>query len=211
MPPSANRPPHGGKTPSAMSDTRRIGLFGGTFDPVHLGHLHLARVARESLGLDEVRFIPCRISPHKLGSEPTPAAERLAMLRLATRNEPWAVVDDLETLRAGPSYSWQTARETRDRFPQARLFWIMGTDQWEALPHWAHPERLAECVEFIVFSRGAPAAPRNGYGLHAIHADHPASATRIREALANGENHLPWLDPEVESHIRRLGLYRRTV
>lgn len=194
-----------------MSEPRRIGLFGGTFDPVHLGHLHLARVAREALALDEVRFIPCRISPHKLGSEPTPAAERLAMLRLATRNEPWAVVDDLETLRESPSYSWQTARETRDRFPQARLFWIMGTDQWEALPHWAHPERLAECVEFIVFSRGAPAVPRHGYVLHAIHADHPASATRIREALANGEEQLPWLDPEVEAHVRRRGLYRRPV
>ena len=194
-----------------MSEPRRIGLFGGTFDPVHLGHLHLARAAREALALDEVRFIPCRISPHKLGSEPTPAVERLAMLELATRNDPWAVVDDLETRRDGPSYSWQTAVETRDRFPKARLFWIMGTDQWEALPHWAHPERLAACVEFIVFSRGAPATPRDGYVLHAIHADHPASATRIREALANREAHLPWLDPEVEAHIDRRGLYRRPI
>jgi nicotinate-nucleotide adenylyltransferase len=193
-----------------MSDARRIGLFGGTFDPVHLGHLHLARLARAELALDEVRFIPCRISPHKQGSEPTPAAERLAMLRLATHNEPWAVVDETETLREGPSYSWQTAREMRDRFPAARRFWIMGTDQWEALPHWAHPERLAECVEFIVFSRGAPATPRDGYVLHAIRTDHPASATRIREALAIGENHHPWLDPEVEAHLRRQGLYRRS-
>jgi nicotinate-nucleotide adenylyltransferase len=133
------------------------------------------------------------------------------MLRLATRKEPWAVVDETETLRQGPSYSWQTAREMRDRFPAARLFWIMGTDQWEALPHWAHPERLAECVEFIVFSRGVPAAPRDGYALHAIQADHPASATRIREALANGESHLPWLDPKVEAHIRSRGHYRGPV
>jgi nicotinate-nucleotide adenylyltransferase len=190
-----------------MSETRRIGLFGGTFDPVHLGHLHLARAARESLALDEVRFIPCRISPHKLGSAPTPAAERLAMLRLATRDEPWAVVDESETRRDGPSYSWRTAWEMRDRFPEARLFWIMGTDQWEALPDWAHPERLAECVEFIVFSRGAPAAPRDGHHLHAIHADHPASATAVREALARGDIGIPWLDPQVEAHIRRLGIY----
>ncbi len=190
-----------------MSDTRRIALFGGTFDPVHLGHLHLARLAKDTLSLDEVRFIPCRISPHKLGSEPTPADERLAMLRIATAGLPWAVVDDVEAGREGPSYSWLTVCEMRERFPQARLFWIMGTDQWETLPHWAHPERLAACVEFIVFSRGAPPVAREGHVLHGVHSDHPAAATRIREALAAGETRIPWLDPAVEAHIGKLGLY----
>ncbi|RYD35901.1 MAG: nicotinic acid mononucleotide adenylyltransferase, partial [Verrucomicrobiaceae bacterium] len=79
-----------------MNVPRKIGLFGGTFDPVHLGHVHLADLARETLGLDEVRFIPCRISPHKTGTHPAGPADRLEMLELATAGLPWAVVDDIE-------------------------------------------------------------------------------------------------------------------
>jgi nicotinate-nucleotide adenylyltransferase len=191
-----------------MSEPRRIGLFGGTFDPVHLGHLHLAETARAVLSLDEVRFIPCRISPHKLGTRPTPAADRLEMLRLATAELPWAIVDDLETRREGPSYSWQTAEALQETLPGTRLFWIMGTDQWAALPHWAHPERLAAFVEFIVFSRGEPPLPRAGYRLHPLHADHPASATLIREALGKGAEGHPWLPEKVASYIQSAGLYQ---
>lgn len=192
-----------------MAETRRIALFGGTFDPVHLGHLSLAEAAKSALALDEVRFIPCRISPHKSGTAPTPAGDRLEMLRRATRDLPWAVVDDFETAREGPSYSWRTAEAMKARFPKARLFWIMGTDQWETLPDWAHPEKLAACVEFIVFSRGRPPQPRAGFVLHAVDGAHPASATAIREAIAAGESAHPWLHPEVSQWIAKRGLYRR--
>lgn len=185
-----------------------IGLFGGTFDPVHLGHLHVAELAKSALALDQVRFIPCRISPHKLASTPTPADERLAMLRLATAGLPWAVVDDIETIRDGPSYSWQTAEAMKSRFPGARLFWIMGADQWQALPSWAEPERLAACVEFIVFSRGSIPGSRPDFVLHTIQSEHPASATRIRTDLASGQCSHPWLHPAVANHIARHGLYR---
>ena len=126
-----------------MSCGYRIALFGGTFDPPHLGHVRLAEAAREAVGLDEVRLLPCRVSPHKTGSEPTAAADRLAMLRLATAGLPWVVVDDCEVGREGPSYSYQTAEALAARFPEAKLFWLMGADQWDALPDWRHPERLA--------------------------------------------------------------------
>lgn len=192
-----------------MPEPRHIALFGGTFDPVHAGHLHIAAAARDALELDEVRFIPCRISPHKAGSEPTPAADRVEMLRLATAELPWAVVDEIETRREGPSYSWQTAEEMKARFPDARLFWIMGTDQWRALPDWARPERLAACVEFIVFSRGEMPEPRDGYVLHALQGGHPASATEIRRTIAAGETPGPWLHPAVARHIARRGLYQK--
>lgn len=192
-----------------MTASRSIGIFGGTFDPVHAGHIHLAETARRSLSLDEVRFMPCRISPHKPGSEPTAAADRLEMLRIATRGFPWAVVDDCETLREGPSYSWQTAEAMREKFPGDRLFWIMGADQWEVLPQWREPERLAACVEFVVFSRGSKPVPRAGYRLHAIDASHPASATAIRAAISHGGGGAhPWLDPEVGQWIRKRGIYR---
>jgi nicotinate-nucleotide adenylyltransferase len=191
-----------------MAENRRIALFGGTFDPVHLGHVHLAQLAKEKLRLNEVRFLPCRISPHKSGTMPTSPRDRIKMLRLATRDLPWAVVDEFETMREGPSYSWQTAEAMKARFPDARLFWIMGTDQWKALPDWAKPERLAACVEFIVFARGEPPLPQKGCVLHAVEGAHPASATAIRGAIRAGEKAHPWLHPEVSRWIAEHGLYR---
>ena len=191
-----------------MSETHNIALFGGTFDPVHLGHIHIAEAARNALALDQVRFLPCRISPHKSGTAPTAAADRLKMLELATAEMPWAVVDDFETRRDGPSFSWQTAEAMRARFADARLFWIMGTDQWDVLPTWAQPQRLAACVEFIVFARGNPPKPRSGYVMHVVAGSHPASATAIREAIAAGEPNHPWLDPAVARWIHARGLYR---
>ena len=191
-----------------MPAIRKIALFGGTFDPVHVGHVHLADTARQALALDEVRFLPCQISPHKTGRAPTPAAARLEMLRLATADLPWAVVDDCEVRREGPSFSYQTAEELAERFAQARLFWILGGDQWDALPRWGHPERLAARVEFIVLERGQRPQPRAGYALHVIEDAHPASATAIREAIAKGATSHPWLAPVVARWIEQRGLYQ---
>lgn len=191
-----------------MSDPRRIALFGGTFDPIHDGHLHIADLAKHRLALDEVRFIPCRISPHKLATHPTPGSDRLEMLHLATAHLPWAVVDPLELNREGPSYSWQTVETLREHLPNARLFWIMGTDQWQALPDWARPEILRKHLDFIVISRGSPPEARDGYRLHVIHTDHPASSTQIRTDLAHGGHGCGWLPAPVADHIQKHGLYR---
>lgn len=190
-----------------MSSPRKIALFGGTFDPVHLGHVHLAREAVRQFGLDEVRFLPCRISPHKLYNTPSPVADRLEMLRLATAELPWAVVDDYEARRDGPSFSWKTAEAMAERFPQARRFWIMGGDQWATLDTWAEPQRLAGHVEFIVCARGAAPDPREGFRFHPLRVDHPASATAIRKAIASGVSAHGWLDPAVNRWIRERRLY----
>ncbi|MEY3897794.1 MAG: nicotinate (nicotinamide) nucleotide adenylyltransferase [Verrucomicrobiota bacterium] len=192
-----------------MSAQRKIALFGGTFDPVHLGHLHIARQAMDVLGLDEIRLLPCRISPHKASSQPASGEDRCEMLRLATAGLPWAVVDDFELHQEGPSYSYQTAETMAARFPEARLFWIMGGDQWDSLPKWKHPERLARCVDFIVVARGETPRPREGYRLHVIPSDgHPASATAIREAISRGKTNHPWLDPKVAEWIAAKKLYQ---
>lgn len=191
-----------------MPVTRKIGLFGGTFDPVHLGHLHLATLARDALGLDEVRFLPCRISPHKSGTAPASGEDRCEMLRLAIAGIPWAVVDDYELRQPGPSYSYQTAGAMVARFPDARFFWIMGGDQWDALPRWKHPEQLAGCVEFAVLARGESPQPRDGYRLHVVRGDNPASASAIREAISNGALSHEWLAPAVAKWIAVKGLYR---
>ncbi|MFU8892148.1 MAG: nicotinate (nicotinamide) nucleotide adenylyltransferase [Luteolibacter sp.] len=191
-------------TPEAATPHTRLGLFGGTFDPIHDGHIHLANVAREALALDEVRFIPCRISPHKTDRQPATAADRLEMLRLALSEIPWATIDDRELTSPEPSYSYLTAQSIVAEFPNARLFWIMGADQWQALPRWKEPETLAATVEFIVLARdGQQPAPREGDRLHVIHGEHPASATTIRHAITMGETLIPWLHPKVVEWINR--------
>jgi nicotinate-nucleotide adenylyltransferase len=193
-----------------MAEPRRIALFGGTFDPVHLGHVQLATLAQAALALDEVRFLPCRQSPHKTGSQPAAAADRLAMLRLATADLPWAVVEDYEARREGVAFSYETAAALRATQPAARWFWIMGGDQWRALPTWRHPERLAACVEFIVLARdGEPPLPRVGQALHVVSGMHPASATAIREAIRHGQTSHRWLAPAVAEWIATHGVYRQ--
>jgi nicotinate-nucleotide adenylyltransferase len=168
----------------------------------------MAELAVREFGLDEVRFIPCRISPHKQGSAPASSEDRLAMLRLAMADVPWAVIDDLELKRNGASYSYETAELMKSRFPTAKLFWIMGGDQWEALPRWKHPERLARCVEFIVISRGGKVVPREYFLMHIITNEHPASATEVREAVGCGGESHQWLSPAVARYIQEHGLYR---
>lgn len=185
-----------------MPSAQRIGLFGGTFDPIHLGHIEMAKTAAESIQLDQVRFIPCQISPHKSES-PTSARHRLEMAKLATLELPWALVDEIEVAKDGPSYSWKTAEALRQQFPDASLFWIMGTDQWNSLQKWAHPDRLAKAVEFIVFTRGETPATYAEFTCHTIEFQHPASATEIR----NGKSHAEWLHPSVADYISNHQLY----
>jgi len=185
-----------------MTASRKIGLFGGTFDPVHKGHIHLANLARETLALDEVRFIPCKISPHKTGTAPASPTDRLAMLELATADLPWAVIDEVELQSDQPDFSYQTAGKIRARFPAVSLFWIMGGDQWTALPTWKHPEKLAALVEFIVLARHDKPGPRDGYRMHFLTVEHPASATAIRENSSSEHLH-----HDVAACIRRHGLY----
>lgn len=191
-----------------MSEQKRIALYGGTFDPVHLGHVHLATQAREAAQLDEVRFLPCRISPHKLGQSTAPAADRVKMLRLAIRDLPWAAVEEFELTGPEPSYSYVTAETLSAREPEAEWFWLMGGDQWDALPRWQHPERLAAVVKFLVLARGQAPQPREGYRMEVIPGDHPASSSAIRTGIAQGKSFTDWLAPEVAGYLQRHALYQ---
>lgn len=185
---------------------RRICLFGGTFDPVHLGHVAAAGMAVRELSLDQVRFLPCRISPHKLASTSAPAEQRVAMLELALQNIDWAEVDRFDLEQPEPSYSWRTAVAMRERFPDARLFWLVGGDQWDDLPAWKNPELLAEMLEFIVVRRGSEPVDRPGWTSHPLPAVHAASATSIRDSAAGGLRS-DWLHPGVAAYIRSHHLY----
>ena len=192
-----------------MSETRqRIGLFGGTFDPIHMGHMAMAMAAKEALCLDRVIMIPCAISPHK-SDAPAAGECRLEMIRIASKRHPWLESDWIELERRGPSFSWETAEEFRRRYPEARMFWVLGEDQWEALPRWEKPERLAALVEFVVMGRdGRDGGEREGFRAWFLPGVHGASAMRIREVLRGGGDPGPdLLDPRVMKYIRRRGLY----
>jgi len=192
--------------PQQKATPTKICLFGGTFDPIHLGHTHIAKKAVAKLGLDQIIFLPCRQSPHKLGQQHASPDDRLAMCRLATTDYPWATVDDFDLVSPPPSYSWRTAEEMQQRHPSSQLYWLMGTDQWDALPQWSHPEKLAKLVKFIVFTRGSAPHPRDGFQMHAISGNHPASATAIRNA-PNSDQSKDWLHPAVQTYLRQHKLY----
>lgn len=191
---------------------QRICLFGGTFDPIHLGHIHIARKAKEAFELEKVIFLPCKQSPHKQSKQHAEEKHRLAMCKLAISELPWAEVDDFDLTAPPPSYSWRTAESFAKKYPDSRLYWLMGTDQWEALPRWSRPEYLASLVEFIVFARGEFPKARPSYQLHALKGNHPASATAIRNELhsikpPNKAYSHEWLSPKVTKYILQHKLY----
>lgn len=141
----------------------KLGLYGGSFDPVHLGHLLVAQAAGEEFGLDRLCFIPAAQSPFKPGNEPAPAKTRLQMLRLALAGMPRYEVDAQETLRGGVSYTIDTVRDYRRRFPKAQLYWLIGADHVAKLPLWRDAKELAQSVEFLVIPRpGEPSIPFPG-------------------------------------------------
>ena len=136
----------------------RLGLYGGSFDPVHLGHLLVAHAALEELALDRLVFIPAAQSPFKPGTAPAPAAVRVRMLRLALAGGTRFGVDELELHRGGVSYTVDTVRVFAARHPGAELFWLIGADHVPTLPLWREAEALARLVEFVVIPRPSEAA-----------------------------------------------------
>jgi nicotinate-nucleotide adenylyltransferase len=132
---------------------KHIGLFGGSFDPVHSGHLMVAQAAREELPLDRLFFIPAAQSPFKPASEPAPAALRLRMLRLALAGQSWCEIDDQELRRGGVSFTIDTVRDYARRFPGTGLFYLIGADHVLTLPKWREAEDLARLVQFVVIPR----------------------------------------------------------
>lgn len=138
---------------------QRIGLFGGAFNPVHLGHLLVAQAALEELELEKIFFIPAFQSPFKEEKAHAPAELRLQWLRLALAGCPQWEIDEQEVRRGGVSYTVDTIRNYAVRFPGARLFWIIGADNVSRLVEWREAAELAKLAEFVVIPRPGQAAP----------------------------------------------------
>jgi nicotinate-nucleotide adenylyltransferase len=131
----------------------KLGIFGGSFDPVHLGHLLVAQAAVEELGLDRLFFVPAAQSPFKPDSRPAPAPARLQLLRLALAGRANCEIDDQEIRRGGVSYTIDTLRDYAKRFPEAKLFCLIGADHAAELNGWREPDELARLAEFVVIPR----------------------------------------------------------
>ncbi len=177
----------------------RLALYGGSFDPIHHGHLILARDALEQLSLDRVIFIPAAHSPHKLARTPADGALRRAMLAAALADEPRFVLDDSELLRPGPSFSIETVERIAAEFPGARLHYLIGADNLRELHTWRRIEDLRRIAQFVVFGRGAEAAD-DSHGFPTISRRVDISATEIRARVARAAS-IRYLVPEPVSSI----------
>lgn len=195
----------------------RLGVFGGTFDPIHIAHLIIAERVREEMGLDRVLFIPAALPPHKTDRMLSPAWQRLAMVRLAIAHSPWFEACDLEIRRGGISYTIDTLRELRQYYHvQAHeLFLIIGSDSLKEMGSWREPESIfEECAVVVVtrpgfdchdapahFARRAKMVPAPSVDL---------SSSEIRARVRDGKSIRYLVPPGVDRFIHEHGLYRST-
>ena len=189
-----------------MKAKQKICLIGGSFDPIHLGHTYIAEKCHRELGMDKIIFLPCKQSPHKLSKENAPDHHRLQMCQLAVSSLPWAQVDDFDLTAPPPSYSWRTVEAIQNKFPDAELHWLMGTDQWKNIMLWDKPTYLASIVKFIVVTRGDEPSHIDGLSFAKLNGSHSASATQIRKN-ARSDQSCAWLNPSVFAYIMEHLLY----
>jgi nicotinate-nucleotide adenylyltransferase len=186
---------------------KKIGIYGGTFDPIHHAHLILAREAREQLGLMEVRFVLAAQSPDKVDQQSANAEARWEMLRVAIEGEPGFAASRIELDRPAPSYSIDTVEAFHAAQPDAELFFLLGEDNLAGLPRWHRFETLRKLVRFVVLDRTG-AAPDMGHLMIRRRID--ISSTVIRNRVAIGQS-IRYLVPEaVEQIIRCEQLYKGT-
>lgn len=200
--------------------TKRIGIFGGSFDPVHIGHLIIAQDAVEQLELDRLIFVPAAVSPLKQDRVPVDGRHRLEMLRRATAANLRFEVSDIELARGGVSYTIDTIQQMKVEFPEAELFFIIGMDSLKDLHRWHRSEDLLQGCTVVPFGRGGQCPGKvaiesglsNGWKnelldrLIHVH-EIEVSASEIRMRIAEGLSIQTLVPPEVEMYIAEHNLY----
>jgi len=189
----------------------RLGLFGGSFDPVHTGHLLVAQAAIEELQLTRLFFIPAARSPFKPDCQPAPNAQRLALICLALAGQTNCAVDEQELVRQGTSYTIETVRDYARRFPGAELFYLVGADNVATLNQWREPEELARLATIVAIPRPGEAtpvfpAPFRGRMLNGF--PFAVSSSQIRARIQAGLPIRNLVPATVAEAIDELGLYR---
>ncbi len=195
-----------------MTRPIRIGILGGTFDPPHLGHLMVGQDLVHHLELNELIFMPCNVPPHKDAADVSPAEIRYKMVRAAVESNDSFQASDLELRREGPSYSVDSVRALRERYPGAELYFIIGTDQFAELSTWKEPEELARLATLVVMAREGEDAQGIDPGVEVSYQTVPVtrvdvSSTRIRERVRDGNPIRYWVRKPVRRIIAQQGLY----
>jgi nicotinate-nucleotide adenylyltransferase len=192
----------------------RLGLFGGTFDPIHLGHLILAESCREACELERVWFVVAGSPPHKPAEGRTPVADRLEMVRIAIAGHPAFEVSEIEANRTGPNYSVETLEAIHRERPDDELFFLIGADSLTDLPFWRQPERIAELATIVAVNRpGATATISAELGPRARPIRQVAvppigiSSHDLRRRVAEGRSIRYQVPRGVEAYIAANGLY----
>lgn len=201
---------------------KKIGILGGTFNPIHTGHLILAENARSFYGLDEVLLIPSGCSYMKDSSQILPGAVRLRMAMLAAQDNPYFQVSDMEVVRPGSSYTYETVEALKKRNPDSELYFIVGADTLFHMESWKHPERIfSACITVAAVREESEAqslidqaqylADKYRADIRFLPASHIGiSATQIRERLKKGES-VRYLVPEgVRLFLEEYGYYRES-
>ena len=191
-----------------MGNSVRIGLFGGSFDPVHHGHLLTARALLESGQVDQLRLVPAGEQPFKAGQHWASAADRAAMVALSLDREPGLVVERLEVERAGPSYTVDTVRALRAVLPGAELTVFVGSDAAADLPQWKEVDTLRALARIVVFRRPGASSPPAGLEVAEV-PQLDISSTDIRTRILAGRS-IRYLVPEcVAEYIASHRLYQQ--
>lgn len=197
----------------------RIGIFGGTFDPPHLGHLILAAEARSQLNLDRLLFVLTPLPPHKGDHLIAPLEDRLAMIEAAIHDDPGFELSRIEVDRPGPHYSADTVRQVRTQYPDATLAFLLGGDSLRALPTWRRADDFVEACDIL----GVMRRPYQRVSLDTLEKKLPGSRSKvqfidaplleissrqIRRRIAEGRPYRYYLSPPVLDVIHTRGLYR---
>jgi len=202
-----------------MDQRQRIAIYGGTFDPVHVGHLEIGKRISQLFAIDRFLFVPARQAPHKQDRDVSSGFHRYAMLALATQNDPALCISTFELDGAGRQYTVDTLAHFRNRFGEsAELFFVMGADSWAEITTWREWEKLTTLANLIVVTRPGfeLEAPAQEPGVKQVFISDAVmidvSATEVRQAAREGNEEIlnKLVPPEVANYIRKYGLYRNS-
>ena len=190
---------------------KRIGVFGGTFDPIHLAHIEVARAARDAARLDKVLFVVSARPPHKKNETQADPEQRLAMVQAAVNGDESFEASRVEIDREGPSYTADTLETLHEIYPEAELFLILGEDSLMDIPKWRHPERILDRARLLVvprpgFDEEYPPLLQGRFDMLPFE-EHEISSTEIRRRLAAGDGSEDLLPAGVRRVIDDEGLY----
>ncbi len=188
---------------------KRIGILGGSFNPIHIGHLAIAQYAKEAMSLDKVVFVPSNWPPHKQPEVLIAASYRYHMVQIAIADNKDFAISDFEIRKEGKSYTYETMRFFRDKYPKTKLFFIMGGDLLPQLKSWRYIDEILKIGDFIAVNRPGESRRIKGIPYHAVAMPGiDISSSYIRTQIAKGKSIRYFVPNKVIAYIEKKGLYK---